>query len=211
MRRVKVAVVAGLLIGVAALALALSRSPVTTAGASTSKDQFLGLTRVRTEACQAGEALPRDVTAVRLIVQAFTGPRVAVEVRSQGRVITRGERGSGWTANAVTVPVKPLSVATSGATLCFALYLNGYETVYLTGVRTSAARAATGPSGVFPGRVRVEYLRSNGPPWWSLAGQLARRMGLGRAGSGTWVVGLVIALMAGVVLLCSRMALRDLG
>jgi hypothetical protein len=208
---VRATVGAGLLIGLVALAFALAQSPVSVARTSTPKDDFVGLAHTRTEACQKGEVLPRSTSAIRLTMNAFTGPRVAIEVRSRERVIARGERGSGWTGGVVTVPIRPLPITQSDVTLCFAIYLNGYETGYLSGERTAPIVAATGPSGAFPGRVRAEYLRTDGPSWWSLAGEVARRMGLGHAGSGTWSVLLAAALMVGVVLVCTRTALRELG
>jgi hypothetical protein len=144
-------------------------------------------------------------------MNAFTGPRVAVEILAHGQAIARGERGSGWTAGAVTVAIRPLASARADVTLCYAFFLNGNETGYLSGERTPPTIAAVGPNGPLPGRIRAEYLHSSGPNWWSLAGQVARRMGLGRAASGTWVVPAVLVLMAGVVLLCTRMALALRG
>jgi hypothetical protein len=211
MGRVRAAVALGLLVGVVALAFALSRSPTTVLATSTTKDMSVGVVHDRTEACQAGETLPQGTSAVRLTMNAFTGPRVAVEVLQHGQAIARGERGSGWTAGAVTVAVEPLASARSGVTLCYAFYLNGNETGYLSGERTPPAIAAVGPNGPFPGRIRAEYLQSSGPTWWSLAGEVARRMGLGRAASGTWIVLAVLVLMAGVVVLCIRMALALQG
>src|SRR6202043_813748 len=54
---------------------------------------------------------------------------------------------------------------------------------------------------------RVEYLRPGHSSWWSLASSVARRMGLGHAAAGTWIVFLLIALMITVVTLASRLIL----
>ena len=95
--------------------------------------------------------------------------------------------------------------------LCFTLFGNGNESIQLVGEPTTGALAARGPGGPLPGRVRVEYLRSSGASWWSLAPEVARRMGLGHAAAGTWSVLLVLVLMGCLVALCSRLILRELS
>lgn len=209
-RRVKLTVGAGLLLAAAAIAIALSQSPITVAAVSTAQISYLGSTEQPIHACQSGESLPRETSAVRLRAFSFFGPRVAVDLLENGHVIAHGERGSGWTGGAVTIPVKSLSAARSQVQLCFTFFLDGDETTEFVG-ELNAARAARGPDALLPGRVRIEYLRPDGSSWWSLALQVARRMGLGHAGSGTWSVLLVAALMISVALVCSRLLVRELG
>jgi hypothetical protein len=210
-QRLKITLGAGLLVGGAAIGITLSQSPLTLVRASTVTHTTFETTRQRTEACQSNEVLPRETSAVRLRIYAFLGPRVAVALLSHGRVIADGERGSGWTSNVVTIPVNPLPTERSGLDLCFALLLNGDETASLVGERTPPALAAHSQSGVLRGRLRVEFLRPGRSSWWSLAGAIVRRIGLGDAGSGTWRV-LLLALLMGVVLvLCSRAILTGLG
>ncbi len=208
--RLKTALGVGLVGGLALLAFALSQSPVSVARTNTAASTFVAAGKARVSACQPDEALPSGTSAIRLGVETFIGPRVAVEAVAGGHVIAHGERGSGWTAGAVTVPVHPLPVAKSGVELCFTLFLNGHETAILVGEPTTGARAARAGGRPLPGRVRVEYLRPGGSSWWSLIPRVARRMGLGHAWPGTWSVLLVLALMGGVALLCSRLILREL-
>ena len=111
----------------------------------------------------------------------------------------------------VTVPVNRLSTARSGLDLCFTFFTNEDESIGFFGESTTAALAARGPNGSLPGRVRVEYLRPSHSSWWSLAPEVARRMGLGRAPSGTWSVLLAVALMVSVFALCARVILREAG
>jgi hypothetical protein len=210
-QRLKITLGAGLLVGAAAIGVTLSGSPLTLARANTTVHGTFETTRQQTEACQSNEVLPRETTAVRLRIFAFLGPRMTVALLSHGRVIAHGERGTGWTSNVVTIPVNPLPTERSGVELCFALFLNGDETVSLEGERTSQALAAQSESGPLPGRLRVEFLRPGRSSWWSHAGAVARRMGLGHALSGVWRV-LLLALLMGVVLvLCSRAVLTGLG
>ncbi|HTD07938.1 MAG TPA: hypothetical protein VK680_03515 [Solirubrobacteraceae bacterium] len=209
--RVKVIVGAGLLLGLAAIAITLSRSPIAVAGVNTSQEAPIGEPQPGSTYCQPHEVLPRDISAIRLRSYAFLGPRVTLTVSARGRLVARGERGSGWTGGVVTIPVKRLSTVRSGLDLCFTFFTNGDESVGLFGESTAGALAARGPSGSLPGRVRVEYLRASGSSWWSLAPEVARRMGLGHAPSGTWSVLLAVALMVGVCGLCARVILRELG
>ena len=53
-------------------------------------------------------------------------------------------------------------------------------------------------------------MRQSGSSWWSLIGDVARRMALGRAWPGEWSVVMVVLLMIGVAALCSRAILREM-
>jgi hypothetical protein len=210
MRRVKMAFGGVLVVGVAILGVTLSRSPISVARTNSNAHVLLGSTRESARICQSSEVLPRDTSAIRMQMFASAGPRVTVEVLAHGHIIAHGERGSGWTGGSVTVPVSHLATASAGVTLCFTLFLNGAEGVSLTGEPTNEALAAQERIGPLPGRIRVEYLRPDRSSWWSLILPVARRMGLGHAGSGRWSVLLVIGLMIGVLLLSSRVVLREL-
>jgi hypothetical protein len=208
--RLKLLLGAGLLLGIAAIAITLTEAPITLARLNTPQGAYLTEAQGKVSACQAGELLPRGTSAIRLRAYAFLGPRVTVELRARGHVIADGERGSGWTGGVVTVPVSHLSTARSGVELCFTMFGNGHEPIELLGEPTSGARAARGQHGPLPGRVRVEYLRPGDASWWSIAPEVARRMGLGHAAPGTWSVLLVLALMGCLMALCSRLILREL-
>lgn len=210
MRSIKIILGAGLVFSAAAIGITLSQAPITVARVNTVKTRSLGKVHRRTDICQPNETLPRETSAIRLRVFAYTGPRVTVAVLARERLIARGERESGWTSGVVTIPVKPLATARSGVKLCFTLFLNGDEGASFVGERTKRAPATRDRTTTLPGRIRVEYLRPGRASWWSQALSVARRMGLGHAGSGTWSVLLVIVLMVSVVLLCSRLILREL-
>jgi hypothetical protein len=202
--------VVGLAAVAGAVAFALSQSPVTVAGENTSVRFFVATSKNALSACQSGETLPEGTSAIRLHVESFVGPRVTVQVREGARVIASGERPSGWTAGVVTVPVKPLASTRANVELCYTDHLNGYEMGVFVGEPTTGASAAQTSQGSLPGRIAVEYLRPSGSSWWSLIGTVARRMALGRAWPGEWSVVLVLLLMIGVGILCSRAILREL-
>ena len=209
--RLRIVLGCGLLVGVAAIAVTLSRAPLVVARVNTPAHEFLGTTTQPLSACQPNETLPRGTTAIRLRVEAFVGPRVTVEMLAHGHVIVRGQRGPGWTAGNVTLAVKPLARTMTGVELCFKAYVNGEESTDLIGERTTGPLAARGRYAPLPGRVRVEYLRPSRSSWLSRIPAVARRMGLGRAWPGTWSALLVVALMISAVLISARLVLRESG
>ncbi|HEY3970521.1 MAG TPA: hypothetical protein VGL79_03880 [Solirubrobacteraceae bacterium] len=212
MTRPTVALVVGLVLTGFVLALTLSGSPlVVTAVNATPANQPILRAGSDTAVCQSGEALPAGISALRFTMVAVVGPRVAVTVSSGSHVLTSGVAGSGWTSGAVTVPVKPLAHAVSGARLCFKLGRSA-ESVELGGSATSAALAATRAGGVpLAGRFTVEYMRPGQDSWWSLTKTVARQMGLGRAPAGSWVALFLILAMGTVLALSSWLLVRELG
>jgi hypothetical protein len=137
------------------------------------------------------------------------GPQVIVEVIGSGHALTAGERGSGWTAGAVTVPVKPLRRTVAGVTTCFAFERSAWP-VELTGRLTPPSTAARNGRQVLPGRVGIEYLRPGSRSWWSHALSMARAMGLGHAGGGPLIPLLVLTLMFSIAALSAWLAVREL-
>jgi hypothetical protein len=210
MGRVKAALAIGLALIAGGVAVTLTQAPPSLARRNTDEDQILGSMRRKAQTCQPDEVLPRGTSAVRLHIYAEYGPRVELRALEGGRIVAQGEQRAGWTGGAVTVPVSPLTTRRSAVKLCFTLFLNGDETLSPLGERTSRALAAREGDTTLPGRVTVEYLRPGPSSWWSLLLPVARRMGLGRAAAGTWNVVAVIALMAGALLICSRLVVREL-
>jgi hypothetical protein len=210
MRSVKIAIALGLALLAISIGLTLTRSPPLLAGTNS----ILVATKVASttrsaSACQANEVLPANTSAIRLSLEATLGPRVTVKASSGRQVVTYGERPAGWTGLGVTVPVKRVPQSTSGVKICFAFGVEN-ERVSIFGQTTSAKVAATGGEEVLPGRMRIEYLRSGHSSWWSLASSVSRRIGLGRAWAGTWIVLLLLTLMVTVATLTSWLVLQEL-
>jgi hypothetical protein len=206
MTRVYAALVGALLLLALALSLVLSGSPPTVAGTdSVAARTVLGYVKGGSSGCQYGGTLPRGTSAVRLSFGSNVGPHVAVKILSGSRVVTQGARGAGWgIAESVTVPLKPLAQTIPNVTVCAALG----PVVEPVEVKGEEVKTVLNGRAARVGRSRVEYLRGGQDSWWSLASQVARRMGLGRAASGTWVVFLVLALMAAVAFLSVRVVAR---
>jgi hypothetical protein len=210
-RVVQVTLVAGVAILIAVCGYVLTRSPPRVLRAGAKPNIFLSSFYGNAEACQGDETLPAGASAVRLSILAYVGAPIHVAVYSGAHVLTQGSRGPNWTGTSVTVPVVPLSHSASNATLCFAVAPNS-ETLFLLGSQAPAAealRASTGQAAA--GRLGVEYLGAGVGSWWSRVPTVARHMGLGRAFSGTWIVLLIVAMVAAVGILAGGLALRELS
>jgi hypothetical protein len=206
----RAALAAGLALLVVAVALVMLQSPLVLAGENAVRpvNVTLGSVPGSGRACQKGETLPAGTTVIAVSLETTSGPRVAVTVSSGGRVLTRGESASGWIGKLVAIPVKPLKYAVRNAAVCVA-FTGGNELMLFLGVHGATRNPATSSAGALPGRMSIEYLRPGRSSWWSLALGVARRMGLGRAWAGTWIVLLVAALMAASVAVASWLALRE--
>jgi hypothetical protein len=208
--RIKIVLATGLALVALAVLLVLAHSPATVVASNgVASATVLGTTTGDARACQAGEALPAHTSAIRLQIEATTGPRVAVAVFAGTNLITRGTQGTGWYGSVVTVPVAPVGRAFAHTTVCFGLSdLTGL--VALSGASTSPAIAATAGGKPLSGRLRIEYLRPSGKSWWSRAGSVIAHMGLGRAASGSWIVLPILLLGAGAIALASWTLVREL-
>ena len=120
-----------------------------------------------------------------------------------------------------SVPLTYVDLTTGGASptdtlpLVVALHGRGDTADRFTrafqGMPTPAAAAAHDGRRSLGGRLIIDYLRPGTSSWLSLAGEVAHRMGLGRAAAGTWIVFLALALLAAAIVLASRLLLRELG
>ncbi len=211
MLAVRITVVAGLALLAGVLAVVGRGSPPTVSLASSAPvDAKLGFSYGPAGVCQGGEVLPAGTSAIRLLIHSpMVGPRVSVEVLEGAHVITRGTRGSGWTAGVVTAPVRPLARTVPGVSVCFAFARSAWL-VGLTGRPTPPAVAARGEGQVLAGRVGIEYLRAGHRSWWSRVDSIARQMSFSRAGGGAWISLLVLALVVSIAGLSMRLVVQEL-
>ncbi|MGD1058356.1 MAG: hypothetical protein ABR992_13190 [Solirubrobacteraceae bacterium] len=202
----------GVTVLIAVVAYMLTRSPPLVIRAPAAKPSaVLSPLGGSGEACQAGEVLPAGTTAIRLSLVAYIGARIRLTMYSGSQVVAEGSRGPDWTGTSVTVPVKPLSYSVSNVRLCFDVGPNS-ETIFLFGNETPPGEALTVPTGgQLSGRIDVSYLGAGHGSWWSRILTVARHMGLGRVFSGTWIVLLIVALVAAVGVLAGRLTLRELS
>lgn len=198
----------GLVLLAVAIAVVLTRSPPRVLRAGVQEGALVANTAADLQICQAGEVLPAGVSGIRLPIWAFFGTSIHVSVYSGSRVITEGSRGPDWTGSTVTVPVAPLKRTASSVQVCFRAGPNS-QPLFVTGAAAPPTSAATTNGQSLPGRMDIEYLAAGKGSWWSRIQQVSWNMGLGRAFSGTWIVLLVFALMAGTGGLAVRIVLRE--
>jgi hypothetical protein len=213
MRSVRVALVAGLALTAVAIGVTLTGSPTTLI--STNRVPINALLAdgnnpsESKKVCQANEVLPQGTSAIRTWVEDIVGPKVTVEALSGTRILTSGTRPPGWIGGTVTVPVTPVRRTTSHVEVCFTLNPT-YENTSMFGDSAPPAIRAIAGGQSLPGRLRIEYLKPDRRSWSSLALPVVRRMGLGRAPSGIAVVLLIAAFMTAMLILVSRVILREL-
>lgn len=191
---------------VLAIGVTLSRSPPTVARSNlvTTSTQFQTVAERRFTACQGGETLPAHVTAIRLSLDAVLGPALELRVLQGRRVLTTGERGAGWTAGDVTIPVKPLATSARDVSICFTFTAKD-ESVNLVG---EPVRSAAHPTRNEAGLVKIEYLRPGDAAWWSRISEIADRMGVGHAWSGAWLAPALALAMAVIAAAVAWSAIR---
>jgi hypothetical protein len=207
-RDVKVTLGVGIVLIAAGGAVTLTHAPPSVARPGVPAQSLRPLTVNAAEVCQANETIPSGVSAIRVSLGAYFGPRVRVTAYSGSRVLTTGTRGPGWSGNSVTVSVAPLSKSASAVRLCIDAAPNS-ELIYLGGIATSTQESAIWHGAAIGGRVGVEYLASGRRSWWSRILSVERHMGIGHALSGTWVVLLIAVLLAAAGGLAVYVALQE--
>jgi len=206
---------AGLLLISLGIAAVLSHAPQTLAKTNgVPLATKLGGSRRDAVACQAGEAPPRDAASVRLGLFSMLGPKIALELRAGNRLLATGTRGAGWDGTDVSVPLRWLSptaspVAASPVAICLRLDAVDSEVSFL-GADSSREQALHAQGATLPGRMRIEYLRSGGAPWWSRMGTVVRNLGFGHALSGGVNALIAILLATSVIVVSSWLLLREL-
>ncbi len=207
---INMALAAGLVAIAVAVAITLSRAPLRVAkGRSVPPEKVLVETTTDGGACQYNELMPRDTSAIRLGLFSASSPAVTVKVFAGSRLITSGALAAGWAGEGATVPVAKISRSVSPVEVCFHLdSVTGDTEMLGRAVRPAEATVARGRR--LPGRISIEYLQPGHSSWWSLAGSVARRLGLGRAASGIWNALLVMVLVVMVLALSSWLVARDL-
>jgi hypothetical protein len=207
----RAALIAGLLVIAAGVGLTLSGSPLVAAASNGVAEQTeVTIFYADSTVCQSGENIPRGTAAIRMSIVMAIGGALTLDVRAGSRTITTGSVPAGWRGFVVTIPVKRVRRAATEARVCVTLSPTS-EPAGIIGANTSAITAATVNGRHAPGRLRIEYLRPAAASWWSMLVPVARRMGLGRAWSGTGVSLLVLAIMSVVVLATASLLFRKLG
>ncbi len=207
--RIPIVLAVGLALTFVAVAVAASRSPLKLLSASsTTIEGGLGGLASGASFCQPGETLPAGTSAIRFPLSSAYGPAMSVEVRAAGALVTKGSRGGEW-VGPTAIAVGTVKRTVTDATVCLKV---GTVT---EGTSLSGGKAGKGHRASLNGRptgaaTRIEYLRPGPKSWASLASSIAKRMGLGNASGGEWIVFLLIALMLAVIGIASGALISDL-
>jgi hypothetical protein len=170
----------------------------------------LGLFREHTTVCQANERLPASTAALRISLTALhAGPAVSVTVSRGSQIVARGHRDAGWFSGSLTLPLQPRVARSVDAKICLTRGPPVAAPVEIAGNIAPTGLAATVNGKPLPGRMRIEYLTHGHRSWLSLAAHVARRLGLGHAPSGTWIVLPLAAMMAIAVALGAWLLIRE--
>lgn len=204
----RVVLVGGLAVIAVAVGVTLSRSPLRVAGTNSVTSRAVRTTMHSGEQkCQGGEVLPAGTTALRIALVAVVGPKVTITAISHGRVLTHGTRSSGWIGGNVTVPIPRVRTTTADVRICWTLG-QGREAVVVISGPTPRVKTASHDTKT-TNKMPIEYLAVSDKSWWSQRLTVARHIGLGRAPEGTWIVVLLLSLMAGVIAFVCRQVVHD--
>lgn len=209
MRSVKIALTVALALLAVSIGAVLSHSPLVVAGANGVEAPLYrdGVVSSDASSCQQAGILPQGTSAIRLSMGANADPKITVKVFAGSRLLTQGQRPAGGGLNAsATVPVGRVKSTVRNARVC--MRIGAGESVGIRGI--AAQPSASGTYRLQDVALRMEYLRPGPKSWWSLTSSIAHDFGLGRGFGGTWIVFLVLALMLAVVVLASRLTLREL-
>ncbi len=201
----RIALVIGLSAILVALGVVVSASPLAVAATDgVPANLAVGHFYTSQTSCQPGGAVPRGTTAIRVSLSANIGPNVNLELLSGSTLVSEGAREAGWGVDeTVTVPIKRVTSRIDHARICLT---TGpvVEPLQVNGTRVQTPGGDTT-------LLRLEYLRPRSASWLSLLPSIARRMGLAHAPAGTWAAYMLIAVMAAVAAIATRLALRELG
>jgi hypothetical protein len=212
-RAVAVTLAGALAVVLVVLVLALSDRDVHLAGTNNVFDRFpVAMLQRGDELCEQFETVPGDAAAVRFSVApdsaASRGP-LSVRVLDGEQVISHGKRPGGWKGESVEVPIQAVPRTITGSQVCVtnggeaALTLRGYSVepdrlgFTLRGEQTDQ-------------QIRLTYLRGEPESWWSVAGVVAHRFGLGRGELfGGWIVFAWLAGMLAMAVVTVKLMLRE--
>jgi hypothetical protein len=209
MRSVMIVLAAGLASIAAAVVIVLSHSPLVVAGSNSISNQYIELEKGDLSTCQPAGTIPRGTSAIRVGVEGSSiSPAVKVRILTGSSVLREAGQvaGKGATPN-VTIHMKSFSHAVAGAQICTTVQPTGESLRFYGKPKGSTSNS---PNPLQNADLQIQYLRPGPRSWWSLASSVTYHMGLGHAPSGPLGVVLVLALMSAVVVLTTRLTLKEL-
>ena len=203
----RIALVVGLAVLAAALAVTLSHVTNRAAGSNNViPDTVVAETHGKARRiCQDHELLPADTAAMRISIRPTSdaGPAVRVSALQDGRPVATGVRAAGWSEVLVTVPLRTAARRDADVQVC--VTLGSGQSAEVLGAATLDEPSATRLSG----RVRIAYLRAGSESWWALAPTVVDRIGRAHGHSGSWIVAVAGLLAIASTVLVVRQIARE--
>ena len=164
---VRAVLVAGFVLLVVALAVTLAGSAPREAGSNhVAESEQVALLRGNAQHCQDGELIPKDASALRLLVGAYGRPVPGLRVTARtadGTLVTAGGLPAGRREGHVDLPVRTTSQARAGTRVCIDVAGSGRTVLYGAG-----------------GALSLRWLRGGSESWLELLPTVAHRFGLAK-------------------------------
>jgi hypothetical protein len=163
------------------------------------------------QACQEGELLPADTSAVRVTLGAYDkpGPAIAVGFTGpHGEPLSSGGLPAGWKQGVVRIPITHVSRASEGVHVC--LRDAGPGAIAIAGTDPDPGLHMVVAGKTVEERLRYDYLRPGSETWLQLAPVIAHRTTLAKSGlirHWAWAGALLLMLLA--VGLAARTIVRE--
>jgi Predicted membrane protein (DUF2142) len=185
------------------LATLARETPARTGTNGVAHDTVLSSVNPGARVCQGQELVPAGTAAIELLVPAqySPGPRLAIELRRGGRLLTRTAAATGAGNVLVHARIPRTTRDLDGVTLCYAVGRGAGPVAAVGGYTAPGTGIATLDGRPLDGSIRIDYLQGGTASWWSRVPTIARRIAMGRGDwGGPWVawgaVTLVLAALA---------------
>ena len=195
---VRVVLVAGFVLLLAALGVTLAKSTPRAAGSNhVAQSEEVATLRGHAEHCEDAQLIPKDAGALRLLVGTYGLPAPAIRVTARtadGTLVTAGRRAAGGPEGSVDIPVRTTTAASPGARVCVAVAGSGRTVLY-------------GSAGA----LHLEWLRPGSESWLGLLPTVAHRFGLAKwPALGAPLLALAALLVVAAWCAAVRLVVREL-
>jgi hypothetical protein len=161
---------------------------------------FVATLHAGQSACQAGELLPADTAAVRATIGSYNrpGPLIQISFRgSRGEALRSGSLAAGWRQGLVQIPLRRVSLATAGVSVC--LRDVGPGAIAIAGQQAAPGFQMTVAGKTLEGHLRYDYMRPGRESWLELLPTIVHRSTFAKSGlirHWAWAAALVLMLLA---------------
>lgn len=195
---VRVVLVAGFVLLLAALGVTLAKSAPRAAGSNhVAQNEEVATLRGRAEHCEDAQLIPKDTGALRLLVGTDGRPAPAMRVTARtaaGTLVTAGGRPAGGPEGNVDIPVRTTAAASPGTRVCVAVAGSGRTVLY-------------GSAGM----LHLEWLRPGSESWLGLLPTVTHRFGLAKSPAlGAFLLPLAALLVVAAWWAAVRLVVREL-